>query len=99
MKKSKILREAKKILAKDLYQLDKGGRQFLCHAIEWVSDCKNTEALLADIDELLGENSTVALWLVNIAKIDPRLINVENMMTYRHRWIDHLITRYEAKGE
>lgn len=105
MKKSTILREAKKILAKDIYQLDKGYRRYICHAIEFV--CQSSKELIRhDADELrnfvaslIMPYASAATWLLTFANVPLEDLTDENMQTYRHRWIDYLILHFEARGE
>ena len=105
MKKSNILREAKKVLARNIYEIDNGKRTFICHAIEWVRQSRpelirhDTYELREHIQKQLGLYSTVDGWLEKIAGVPRRQLTPENLQLYRHRWLDHLILHFEARGD
>lgn len=113
MKKSELLREAKKHLARNLAENDAGKGRFICFAIGDVDTAINpvtapTRTALelrgdirADIHDGAPGVSSYEGWLYNqgIRKDWDQPANFKKLQQSRLAWMEAMIAYYEAKGE
>lgn len=100
MKKSEILREARKIL-------EIKETRYVCLAIRTVvsmhildkETLEGGHGLVWWIENSISPSTTVRDWLITKAGIDHIDATDEAMLDYRLRWIDSMIADYEAIGE
>lgn len=90
MKISEILRKAKPFLEKS---------EYVCFAID---DCgiseKDKEKAKKYIADLIAPFGEVNTWLYH-KDISGKDLTFDNMLDYRKRWIDHMISELEKEGK
>lgn len=107
MKKSELLKEAKKRLWEG-YASDRMHR-YICHAIDEVANYSydiTAEDVACDLKEWIEKllklnwsgNTALEGWLEIYHPEFPRNDNVK-IQTLRHKWIDWMIEYWESKGE
>ena len=91
MKISNVLKLAKTRLNRTKY---------ICFAIH---NCRISEEdkrrAINHIDSLLGQYSSVFFWLHGEANIKTEFLTEKNMLEYRHRWLDHMISELQKEGQ
>lgn len=102
MKKSRILREAYKLI-------ESGKEYFVCLAIDEIGynaiyAKSNSRKLLDQIEKRfqkdgLEPESCVMSWLRTVHGVAIEDMTEENMRTYRLAWLDNWASELEAKGE
>jgi hypothetical protein len=107
VKKSEILKEAKKILwnGYDPYEdeLSSKKQRFICNAVTDVKGADKEQKLEIKqwITRLLEGYHNYETWLRQHAYIDVYITENQHIIAQksRHQWIDWMITYWEAKGE
>ena len=101
MKSSKMLRKAKKLLSTGVADCNKKTSHIcfaLCDASDSPKDMVVGDQLIERVQYLLGGFANVTDWLAyhGYSKYPH---SVDKVQAYRHRWVNHLIREYKAKGD
>ena len=98
MKKSEMLKEAKKLLWDGVSNID-GKQRYICFALVQTVGGKHSVPLCAIIHERLGGHPTLITWLHYKCNIPEQQLTNEVVQAHRHQWVDMLIEEFEAKGD
>ena len=98
MKKSEMLREAKKFLWDGVSKRNRK-EVYICLALSFNVGFKQTNELRKIIYERIGGFGSIDKWLHDKYNIPKEQFKNEAMQAYRHQWVDMLIEEFEAKGD
>ena len=98
MKKSEMLKEAKKLLWDGVSNID-GKQRYICFALVQTVGGKQAEPLCNIIHERLEEYSSLFTWLRFKCNIPLGQLKNKALQKHRHQWVDLMIEEFEAKGD
>ena len=110
MKTSKVLKHAKKYLAKNWLEDGSGKMRYICHSIIRAEELSGVPVADADrvraiIHERLHPSHTLERWLNTnhdvcyLPDLPAQQEYVNKLQFTRHAWIDSMIAEFEAKGD